>query len=118
MNDMASVAATVESRVAAAALGDVHPDIVAIQTEIFPLVAGHRLQKQCRIVRLVRVMALQAVVGVGSMDETRNVGGVLILVAREAERCGRWRDQLNSRNLFVCAHFVTTEAVDRSLGVG
>lgn len=63
-------------------------------------------------------MALQAVVGVGSMDETRNVGGVLILVAREAERCGRWCDQLNSCNLFVCAHFVTTEAVNRSLGVG
>lgn len=55
---------------------------------------------------------------VGSVDEARNVGRILVFVAGEAERGGRGRDQLNPRNVFICANFVATEAVDRSLGVG
>lgn len=45
MNDMASVTATIESRVTAATLGHVHPDIVAIEAKVLALIARHRFQK-------------------------------------------------------------------------
>ena len=81
MNDVARVAATVQRRVAAAPLGYVDANVMASEAEVLRLVTGHRLQKQRWIVRLVRVVALQAIPRVGRMNETRDVGRVLVFVA-------------------------------------
>ena len=64
------------------------------------------------------IVALQAVVGIGGMNEARNVGRILIFVAGEAERRGRGSDQLNPCNVFIYPNFMATEAVYRSLCVG
>ncbi len=58
VNNVAGVAATVERRMTAAALGNVHPNVVTGQAEILRLVTRSRLQQQGRVVRLVRVVAL------------------------------------------------------------
>ena len=68
VNDVAGVAATVERRMAAAALGNMHPDVVTGQAEILRLVARNRLQQQGWVVRLVWVVALQTIASVGRMD--------------------------------------------------
>lgn len=110
MREMASVAAGVERRVAAAFVGHMKTYLVAPEAKILFLVAGGRFQQLILVGTTVRVVAAETVAHRRWMDRTFDITGLLIRVAGEAKTRGRGSDQLNVRGLFVDTNFVTTQA--------
>ena len=113
VGDVAGVAAHVQRRVPAAFLGNVQSLVVAGQAEIFVGAARSRLQQLVLVVRLVRVVALEAIAHRRRMDRAFEVGGVLVGVAGEAKRVRGGGDQLHAGDIFVHPDFVAACATGR-----
>ena len=113
VNNVAGVTATVERRMTAAALGNMHPDVVTGQAEILRLVTRHRLQQEGRVFRLVGVVALQTIASIGRMDLAGEGGRVLVFVAGEAKGKRGGGDELHPGDVPVHSNFVATQAAAR-----
>lgn len=110
---MAGLAAHVERRMAAALLGNVDPDVVATQAEVFFLTSRGRLQKLILVVARVRIVTLHAITHCGTVHGALDVGRILIRMAGQAQARRRGRDQLDPRDVFVNANLVTAGAAHR-----
>ena len=73
-----------------------------------------RLQQLVLVVAGVRVVALHAIANRRSVNDTFNVGSILIGVAGEAKRVRRGRDQLDPRYIFIYPDFVAAQAAHRN----
>src|SRR5208282_5036812 len=81
VNNVAGVTTTVERRMTAATLGNMHADVMTVQAEVVRLVTRHWLQQQRRVFRRVGIVALQTITRIGSMNPARERGRVLVFVA-------------------------------------
>src|ERR1700756_1557288 len=113
MRQMAGIATHVEGGVATPVLRDIDPDVVAGQAEVFfARCPGCRFHKLHGIVRLVRIVALHAIAHCRRMHRLPSLH-LLLVVAAEAKRLGRGRDQLDPRHIPVDPDFVAAQAPRR-----
>ena len=89
MSDMARVAAHIERRMTAALFGHVHPGLVAVEAEVlfFP---PKWVSEVVLVVDWMRIVARKAVAHCRRMHRPLDVGGILVLMAGEAEATGSW----------------------------
>ena len=110
VGDVTGLAAHVERCVAAALVGNIESLRVATEAEVLALVAGGGLEKLKLVVRLMRVVTLEAIANCRRMDLAFEIGGIVIGMAGETERLRRAGDQLDARDIFIYADLVATGA--------
>jgi hypothetical protein len=85
MRGVASVAAHIEGGMAAPFLGNIQAGVVAAQAEVFFLISNLGLQQLKFVVRLVRIVALDAIAHGWRMNRTFYVVGILVCMAGQTE---------------------------------
>ena len=113
VSNVASFATHVEGGVPAAFVRNVHAHGVAFEAEVLALVAGVGLDELIFVVRLMWVMALDAIANRGRMNGSLQGFSVLVAVARETNCRRAGGDQLYAGNIFVDANFVAARAAHR-----
>ncbi|SRR5208282_4034065 len=110
MRRVARVAAHVERGVTAAVLSRIlGSGVMAGKAEIVFLVARGRLQQLKFVVRRVRVVAFQAIANCGRVDRALDLGGVLIVVATQADFVGNGTRQRNVSDIAVGANLMAAQ---------
>ena len=110
MSDVASAAAHVEGRVPATFLRNVDAGFVATKAEAVLLVPRFGLQQLILVVRCVGIVTLEAVPHRRGVNLTLYIGGIFVRVARQTERIGGRRNQLDVGCVSVVANLVAAAA--------
>ena len=97
--------------------GTFKPCCVAGKAKIRPLVAGDRLQQLVLVVATMRIVTLDAVAHGWRMNRSLDAGRVFFSVATQAQRLRSRCDQLDPRDVFVHADFVTAQTSSGDRGV-
>ena len=107
VNVVASLTTHVERSVPAAVFRNIQSLSVAPQTEVLAFISGRRLEQLIFVVRLVRIMALDAIADRRRMYRTLELGSIHVRVTGNAQRLRSCGDQLDASYVFRNPHFVT-----------
>lgn len=110
VSDVASFATHVEGGMTAPLVGDVHALGMALQAEILAFVAGVSLDQLVLVIRLVGIVALDAIANRWRMDRALEVGSILVGVTSDTNRRRTGGDELDPRDIFIDANFMTAGA--------
>lgn len=113
VRQVARIAAHVQRRMSAAALGYIQTRLMTRQTQILFCVAYRRFQKLILVVARVRIVASQAIPYRWRMNRPLDVRWLLVVVTCEAKIRRRCRDQLDARHLFIDSNLMATQAAHR-----